>query len=396
MKFKTTKLYFALFFLATMQLANATDLIVRDGGAGGAFATISDAINAATDGDRIIIRPKVGDTPYIEDLTIDKSLTLLSEISGDKYEILGTITINNDVNRTVSIHNASTTGDIVSNGTISGGRMFINIINSESDESLLLSEDNVTVNVVRTTCNRINFRHGKVVANNCSKILMTDDVGDSLATDDVYIIANRVSAQAAGFTDSPALIINSLNYTFHVLNNSLVNGIGHSTVINGVKDGTTNFISNNFIKPVGSNFRGLRIATEAIATIVIRNNLFDPVGSDEIEVINNAIFVIAQYNMTRSTTFDITNADVNENNVSGATYDVTTFTGDNENAGHPDAIFTDIDLTRNDMGPKGGSYNWDNYRTADDTKPHVFFLQTPRRIFNGTTSFEANGSAKSN
>ena len=60
------------------------------------------------------------------------------------------------------------------------------------------------------------------------------------------------------------------------------------------------------------------------------------------------------------------------------------------------AIYTDTDLTQNDIGPKGGSYNWDNYWTGDDTKPHVFFLQTPRRIYNGTATFNASGSANSN
>mgnify|MGYP002479593447 CR=1 FL=1 len=58
-----------LFFMALAGLfssiASAADLYVRDLGAGGAYSSISAAITAATNGDRIIIRPKAGSLPYI-------------------------------------------------------------------------------------------------------------------------------------------------------------------------------------------------------------------------------------------------------------------------------------------------------------------------------------------
>ena len=66
-------------------MASAADLYVRDLGAGGSYATISAAITAASDGDRIIIRPKASNLPYIENLTIDKSLSFVSEINFSRY-----------------------------------------------------------------------------------------------------------------------------------------------------------------------------------------------------------------------------------------------------------------------------------------------------------------------
>jgi len=375
--------------LLSMQ-AFAADLIVRDGGAGGAFATITEAINAAVDGDRIIIRPKVGDTPYIEDVVIDKSLTLLSEINGDNYEISGSVTISVDLNRTVNIFNAFVTGNVDLNGVVSGGRAFVNIADSVSNGSLYLSLDNVTVNVVRTVCGTINFKHGKVIASTCSRIDLEDDLGDSLSTEDVYMIANRVTNE---FIQGISLEVASSNYPFHMLNNSFNIGFrSEGTRINVVKAGSTNFIVNNYIS---SSDTPLDITTTSNATIVVRNNLF---GNSPLSQVRAAggTYVIVQHNMTSDDNFFTSNASVDENNIGNATFDNVTFTGDNVNAGHPDAIYTDIDLTQNDIGPKGGSYTQDNYFTGDNTTPYVFFLKTPPTIFNGTTNFEVTGSAKSN
>ena len=98
-----------LFFIAIASLftsmVSAADLYVRDLGAGGSYSTISAAITAANDGDRIIIRPKAGSLPFIENLTIDKSLSFVSEINFSKYILQGTITITPAAGRVVTINN---------------------------------------------------------------------------------------------------------------------------------------------------------------------------------------------------------------------------------------------------------------------------------------------------
>ena len=77
-----------LFFIAIASLfttlASATDLYVRNLGAGGAFSTVSAAIAQASDGDRIIIQPKTNGSAYVENLTINKSLTFVSETNYNK------------------------------------------------------------------------------------------------------------------------------------------------------------------------------------------------------------------------------------------------------------------------------------------------------------------------
>lgn len=72
-----TKITLLALFLVTF-FSNAADLIVQENGSTGTYPTISQAITAAVNGDRIIIYPKIGDNPYIEDVTIDKSLEFAS------------------------------------------------------------------------------------------------------------------------------------------------------------------------------------------------------------------------------------------------------------------------------------------------------------------------------
>jgi pectin methylesterase-like acyl-CoA thioesterase len=74
------QLLFIAFASLVTSIASATDLYVRNLGAGGAYSTVSAAIAAASDGDRIIIKPKTtGTGAYVENLTINKSLTFVSE-----------------------------------------------------------------------------------------------------------------------------------------------------------------------------------------------------------------------------------------------------------------------------------------------------------------------------
>lgn len=390
MKFKITTLYLTLFLLVVTQLANAADLIVRDGGAGGAYATITDAINAAVDGDRIIIRPKTGGIPYQENLTIDKSLTFASEIHGTKYSIFGSISIAPTVGMLVNIHFA----DVVSNNNITvanavtGGRATVNIANCIIDGNLDLDVNGVTANVYKSVFEIGEFVHGKFIANDCDFIRLNNDSAATLATDDVYIIANNVGSS---IFDPAVVNLNSLAYAYNIFNNIITGQLD----VDLAKTNSTNFIQNNFIRTNGNN-NCVRIDVSTASTIQVVNNIIlGSTGFTHVSI-NSAPFVIVTNNMT-SVELNVSSlADIDQDNSEFATFNTTTFTGDNENAGNPDAIYTDTDLTQNDIGPKGGSYNWDNYWTADDTAPLVFFLKTPRRIFNGTTTFSVNGSANSN
>lgn len=69
MKLKST-----LFGLLIGLQGFATDLVVEEFGQPPSFASIGAAVAAANDGDRILIKNRAGNVPWIEDVTVNKSL----------------------------------------------------------------------------------------------------------------------------------------------------------------------------------------------------------------------------------------------------------------------------------------------------------------------------------
>lgn len=397
---KKQLLFIAIAGLFT-SMANAADLIVRDAGAGGTYSTISAAIAAANDGDRIIIRPKVGNLPYQENITIDKSLTFVTEIAGDKYEINGNITITTANDRLVTIQDAAlvNTTDIGAGGSVLTGRMTVNILNCIVSDDILMASAGVTANIVGSECDMIQMVHGKVVATVTKKITITDDTSATPSNDDLYLIANKIVYPAHGVTETPSVILTTTKYQFHILNNFINNAGGNGILINNMKVATTNDIANNFIYFSISNSQGIYVSSSVLATVYILNNAFDNGQLTYTVDATSTPYIVAQYNIVDSSSGTFvagSGVDVSNNNSAG-TYVFNSSTGIATgvilNAGNPDNTYADIDLTRNDVGPTGGSYAWSNYWTGVTNKPHVFFLNTPRTIFNGTTTFSANGNA---
>lgn len=397
---KTKITFLALIGLFTT-MASATDLIVRDGGAGNSFSTISAAVAQASNGDRIIIRPKVGNLPYQENITIDKSLTFVSEIQGDKYEINGSITITTANDRIVTIQDAAmvNNNDIGAGGSSLTGRMTVNVLNCTVSDDILMTAGGLTANIVGSECDMITMVHGKVVSTVTKKITITDDNGASPSNDDLYFIGNKIVYPAHGVTETPSIILATSKYQFHILNNLIENAAGNAIAISNMKVGSTNDIANNFMYFSISNSQGIYVGGNALATVYILNNAFDNGQLTYTVDASSTPYVVAQYNIVDSSSGTFVagnNVDISNNNSAGA-YFFNTSTGISTgvvlNAGNPDNTYADIDLSRNDVGPTGGSYAWSNYWTGVAARPHVFFLTTPRTIFNGTTGFSAEGNA---
>lgn len=391
----------SIFFIVTAT-SNAADLIVRNGGAGGAYATISSAIAAATDGDRIIIRPKPSNVPYIEDIVVDKSLTFVSEIHTDNYEILGTFDIAVASGRMVTIHNLELVGvyDITTSGDItSGQRMQINLFNSninDGDGDLLFNKANVSVDVVKCSFAYLTMVHGKVIANDCKSILVDGD-GTIPTTDDIYIIANKIQLNNA-YSAINNITIGTSTSAFHIYNNYMVcyKNYNDNIRIAQTKLNSTNYIQNNTFDYGSSSVDNIDIDGSGQFNVLIVNNILCAF-ENQIIVNNTDAYVQATYNMVRTFGREFTNVDFESSNqfsVSITYSDVIIESGPNENAGDPDSNYRDIDLTRNDIGRRGGSFSWDNYWSGG--RPSIYFLNTPRIIFDGTTTFDANGIGTTN
>lgn len=377
-------------------LASAADLYVRDFGAGGAYATISAAITASSDGDRIIIRPKSGGIPYLENLTINKSLSFVCETNFAKYLIQGNISVTPAVNRVINFSNLNLTYSITVNSSTTGGRATLNVFNSiiggdlnaGQPQTSLYASGNVVIGAIVLT-------HGRCTGNKCNNIILTSSSSIEAvpATDDIEIIANSIT-----YNGGDAINIYLKSYNFKLLNNYLAGGYVYIT---GIKTSGSNEIRNNVVNSNSSYPLYINLTSGNTGFISVLNNVLN--SSNTIKIYNlsgsSLASVYAFYNMS-STTFSYQSITSQSSNVGNAamslndsTYSVS---GANVNAGYPEDDFADIDLTRNDIGNWGGSNSWSNYwPTSVGNKPQVNYLNTPRRIFVGTTTMNANGAANS-
>ncbi len=386
-KMKKKLLFIAIAGLFNL-MANAADLYVRATGAGGAYTTVSAAITAANNGDRIIIQPKIDGSAYIENLTINKSLTFVSETNYNKYFIKGTININPAAGRVVTISNLSsgnfTIYNIVATGATTGGRTTINLFNCYLN-NVDTTPANTTTNMSGCTVSGfVFFSHGRMTGNSAQRIMAYNTSSDnSLATNDIEIIGNATTSTIGSQQTS-------YNFKFY---NNFTSGFG---IYNTKTSGTNEIVNNTIYEPNGGD----------IAPIYISIN-GDPGTGGNISIMNNAIsFVVAQTNAciqninsvaTVTATYNVsTNAFVTEGTISqsnntGAAnmnFNNTTYTvtGANVNAGNPAVSYTDLDLTRNDAGHYGGSNSWANYWPTDSgNKAQINYLVTPRIITSGNT-----------
>jgi hypothetical protein len=389
-------------------MANAADLYVRDLGAGGAYSTISAAITAAADGDRIIIRPKAAGQPFIENITIDKSLSFVSETNFAKYVIQGTITITPSAGRTVTINNLQISGtELISiPAETLNGRTTLNLLNSTL-AGVHTAQTNATLNMSGCTTAAINLSHGRITANRLTSITVSGTVLDTNpSADDVEIIANAIIGSG------PAFFMDQKSYALRFFNNFISNGY---MTIGGVKTASSNEIANNFMLSTSGNlttYSSLNLTLSAnnpAVFSVVNNVMFYTVNSYNayrpVYVTGAGVSAYVFYNLTNSnqysSSFSTTNLTAAGNNTSSTafSYNSTSFSvsgGAITNGGIPEDDYADIDLTINDLGPDGGSNGWANYwPSAAGNKPKVNYLKTPRRIYTGTTEMNATGSGYS-
>lgn len=389
---KTKYLFYALVCITSIGKIKAADLYVRDLGAGGAYSTISAAITAANNGDRIIIKPKIGNVPYLENLSINKSLTFVSETNFSKYYVQGTIAIVPAAGRVINIHNmyAFQSGIGTTFASFTGGRCTVNIVNCTSDSTIDFSgSKNTTSNIYGSSGSALFFVHGKVVGNNIGDIHVLNDSAP-LATSDIYINANKTSW----------IDLNTTTYPVNILNNDVSTlGLSYGPLtIKDIKPASANTIQNNrfLTTAVNASISPIHIYTTNSGIITILNNILNSASSTP-EVTSTAAPTVAAYYNLSTSTFNTAGVDIQSNNIGSASYDLDfnalTSSGAIVNAGVPDEEYQDLDLTRNDIGPLGGSHSWSNYWPINPgNKPRVMFLNTPRKVYQGTTSIQAEAT----
>lgn len=146
-------LVLVLALTCTMRV-NAADLIVEEFGLSPAFSSISDALAAANDGDRIFIKNRGGLVPWIENLSIDKSVQLLPFENDSIFLMEGSITITPDNNREITIigmHNINGTINTIGAGSVSA-RTKVNLFSCRMNTAYIyLSNGGISLTMAGTT-----------------------------------------------------------------------------------------------------------------------------------------------------------------------------------------------------------------------------------------------------
>lgn len=401
---------------------NAADLCVNELGTGGCYSSIIAAIAAASDGDRILIEPKPGGVPYVESFTINKSLQLLSNQEGQKWVLQGDVTIATASGRNISIlHMKNTNGYITTNANVSGTRCKINVADCELENGYIyLGHTGLDVLVASNIVKNgyISIRYGNVFGNevqinnggafyapfdglNAGISVLTDGTG----SDTIFVVGNRIinNVTGASSTNYGGISANVTGRFLFIANNyyyvSAATGYNqYGIYLNNAKNDVTvtHKIFNNTIRGNLSQssqvFVGITLYnTPSNARFEVYNNLVlgssNPITKYSLNYNTSTSMATVSYNVANVPFSGIANNGTN--NLSTTTVINTTTgqitSGDGIDGGHPNAMFSDLDLTLNDAGVWGGSYSHANFFPIPVTgAARVAFVRAPNYLLLGS------------
>jgi hypothetical protein len=395
---KTYQKLMMITVLVSFTITNyAADLCVAENGAGGCYSSISDAINAASNGDRIIIAPKAGGSAYAENLSISKSLQLLCNTEGGQWAMQGNITITPAVGRNITfIGMKNMLGNITSTGNSpSGTRTRVNILNSEIvSGNIDFVYDNFDASIISTVLSDgyVGIKYGKVIGCDISSQNKYYTYGSSLyvgedatpTNDTILIIGNKIKT----FVNYGYGIFNlTQNQYVYIANNYIKQEVAsYYTYAIGLSYGNT--IRKNTTVSM-SGITGIYLsAVNSNAYFDIYNNLTLGTSGYGVYLGSGTGPVSYSYNFMSNplTIYNIT--DNGTNNTSSNTVldvDGKPMSGsDAINGGSPDEAYYDLNLTKNDVGAYGGSFTLDNYFPITGAA-RVYHVQAPRKITLGST-----------
>ncbi len=393
-----------LLFVMTIAKSFATDIVVEEFGITPAYPTITDAVAAASNGDRIIIKNRAGNIPWIENINITKSLQFLPFDNDTFFVAQGTWTITLNAGQAVTIIGMKNTLGGIQATTSTGGPKtaqinvhgcyFIsgNIYIASSAYELNATHNQLDAGYVYASFGSI---CGNDITTALSYPIQVYNISGTALNDTVFIIGNKVNCTSTGYSG----IYTSNTVSRYQIKNNFVKsrymGITTGNSCNG-----TNLIYNNTILLTNSSSSVYGIDVYNVGT------------GDILEIMNNVIDFVA----TTSTMYGINNDGGNSGTVNvyfnhidvAANYPVSTgfsFSGNNTtssaitlandgrlqvgsaaiNGGNPAAPFYDLDLTAGDAGAYGGSYTLDNYFPLFAGSSRVYLNTYPFNVRLGNT-----------
>lgn len=394
-----------LFTLLLASAARATDRIVEEFGVAPTYPNITAAVAAAVDGDRIVVKNRAGNIPWIENIAITKSLQFLSFANDDFFYVQGDYTITAAPGRAVTIIGMrNTAGNIL--GTGSGGDRDTKVRVMDSyfvNGSVTMNLDFFDVDLVSSKLvnGAVSICYGNVVGNDIDASQLAGGIKVQPSTaagplDTCAIIGNKVKS-AAG---ADGIFVNTTAQVVHIRNNYVQHGYMGLRIYAGNTSGVQNLVWNNTITAWTGNF-----TTYAID--------FANTNAGSIwEVMNNAVTATWSGGQNRGINKDSNNfgqINVYFNHVHNALFTPIsadfTFVGNNTtdqqlllnadgtfatapaaiDGGNPSPVFSDLDLSPGDAGAYGGSYTLNNFFPLHTGAARVYMTGHAFNVRTGST-----------
>lgn len=354
------KITLTLALLLVALFVKSTDLIVEEFGVPPTYSSITSAINAAADGDRILIKPRFDpNLPWVEDLYLDKSVTLLSFIADTTFLLDGSVFIVPTAGKEVTIIGLQSYGTDDNIEYVAGPApmrtMKVNIFASITND-IDLRHESLLTQISGNITENVSVDFGDVIGNDI-KILRYDNRLTSLATylnDTCYIIGNKLNNiffHGGGEhvfiknNDAPSnssIRITELNQTHQISNN-----IFWKCDINSLEYPSILITGNNFVYKFGAPF----IENDSLPNVDV--------------YFNGGVCTDTMFSNVRNSLYNQTDSLID--------------------AGNPSPMFTDTDLTRNDIGIEGGPTPYSNFHPVRAGKARVYLVVHPFYIRQGNS-----------
>lgn len=397
----------------TSATAYATDRIVEEWGVSPTYSSIQAAIDAAVNGDRILIKNRTGGIPWIEDITIAKSLELLSYDNDVQWIIQGNVLVTAATGRNITILGMrNMSGDLNhTSGSADDRSTHVKVIDcSFEDGGLDLAEDEFIMDVIHTdvTNGQIYNYNGNVIGCDLTNSRITCYNSNSHYGETCRIIGNKINFPNTSTYGTEGINLNSLAYDFEVKNN-LITATRGVSVERSATDQTFYFWNNTVRTTRSTNTSGTHYGAKGFeirhssgigsssGTYEIMNNVIDlydaaNISNWGIDIYNQNGDINCYYNLIDSDyapEFSGTPT-LDFNNTTTTAFDIPASgipPGGSPaiDGANPGAPFFDLDLSIGDAGCYGGSYTLDNFHPLHTGSARIWYVEYPFNVRQGST-----------
>lgn len=383
----------------------ATDRIVEEFGQSPAYANITAAVAAAVDGDRIIVKNRAGNIPWIENIAVNASLQFLSFANDDFFYVQGSYTITGAAGREVIIigmRNTSGSVAFAPGGNVRGTS--VRLIDSYFvNGSVALNSNNVQADIVGCTFlnGAISINYGNVVGCDIDSSTLNDEgisitgTASGFPLDTCAIIGNKIKS-IVGYE---GIFSSSEGQVLHIRNNYIQHGWMGIEAYAGNATGVQNLIWNNTIIAYTGQFTtyGISMANTNTGSVwEVMNNAVTRTWTGTNRGINKDSGNQGQINVY----FNHVSNNVGTPISAGFTFEsnntidqLITLNTDGTflnalaciDGGNPAPVLSDLDLSLGDAGAYGGSYTLTNFHPLHTGAARVYLTGHPFNVRSGAT-----------